>query len=167
MQNRIFISDLSKQVLERSIFCTVVIKAPFIWHSTSYLELSSVQLCRSVQLSSAPFSCARARAFRLIVFSVLFYYCSYFILESYAGHMRLLKTLRLFIFEKIIENGVKIEKIGYFQKLLQIPGHSRWLEFGLVNRTGAKLWDLYFLKVLPLGGSKRILGNSLIFILVQ
>ena len=26
----------------------------------------------------------------------------------------------------------------------------RWLEFGLVNRTGAKVWDLYFLKALPL-----------------
>ena len=28
---------------------------------------------------------------------------------------------------------------------------SRWLKLGLVNRTGARSWDLYFLKVLALG----------------
>ena len=27
---------------------------------------------------------------------------------------------------------------------------TRWIEFGLVNRIGAKVWDLYFLKALPL-----------------
>ena len=30
----------------------------------------------------------------------------------------------------------------------------RWLEFGLVNRTGAKVRDLYFLKALSLECSK-------------
>ena len=44
---------------------------------------------------------------------------------------------------------------------------ARWLEFGLVNWTGAKIWDLYFLKALPLGCSKLILGNSLISIPVR
>ena len=37
---------------------------------------------------------------------------------------------------------------------------TQWLEFGLVNRTGAnKVRDLYFLKALALGCSKLILGN--------
>ena len=27
--------------------------------------------------------------------------------------------------------------------------HTRWLKLGLVNQTGARSWDLYFLKVLP------------------
>ena len=56
--------------------------------------------------------------------------------------------------------AVLISVIGAF-----IP--SRWLEFGLVNWTGAKVRDLYFLKALPLGCSKLILGNSLISIPVR
>ena len=44
---------------------------------------------------------------------------------------------------------------------------TRWLEFGLVNRTGAKVLDLYFLKALPLGCSKLMLGNLRISIPVR
>ena len=44
---------------------------------------------------------------------------------------------------------------------------TRWLKFRLVNWTGAKVRYLYFLKVLPLGCSKLILGNSLISIPVR
>ena len=44
---------------------------------------------------------------------------------------------------------------------------SRWLKFGLVNRTGARSWDIYFLKVPPMVCSKLIIENSLISIPVR
>ena len=45
--------------------------------------------------------------------------------------------------------------------------HTRWLKFGLVNQTGARSWDLYFMKVLPIGCSKLKLVNSQISIPVR
>ena len=38
-----------------------------------------------------------------------------------------------------------------FKKLEFGRYSTRWLKLGLVNRTGARSWDLYFLKVLSLG----------------
>ena len=91
-----------------------------------------------------------------------------FLFEMFGGNIR--KSLHhlpfMFIFHRwsIFKEFVSLKKEA---DQIKISRKAWWLKFGLVNLTFARSWDLYFLKVPPLGCSKLMLGNSRISIPVR